>query len=142
MTGMRNILLPALAILLSAVCGCASTGGHSKVALIVDSCSTNKQIIVSRGMVDAVSMAGFLPLILPKLANTNQMDEMVARADALVVFGSIKGETDERYRFERYMVRKAAARPRRFMTARPISSGGSTSEKTTSMPSSSSSRST
>ena len=107
---MRNVLLPALAILLSAACGCASTGGHSKVALIVDSCSTNKQIIVSRGMVDAVSMAGFLPVILPKLANTNQMDEKVARADALVVFGSIKGETDERYRFERYVVRKAAAR--------------------------------
>ena len=50
-------------------------------------------------MVNAVSMAGFLPVILPNLADTNHMDEMVARADALVVFGSIKGETDERYRF-------------------------------------------
>ena len=107
---MRNVLLPALAVLLSAACGCASTGGRTKVALIVDSCSTNGQIIVSRGMVNAVSMAGFLPVILPNLADTNHMDEMVARADALVVFGSIKGETDERYRFERYMVRKAAAR--------------------------------
>ena len=84
---MRNVLLPALAVLLSAACGCASTGGRTKVALIVDSCSTNGQIIVSRGMVNAVSMAGFLPVILPNLADTNHMDEMVA-----------------------HMVRKAAAR--------------------------------
>ena len=82
---------------------------RTKVALIVEACATNNQVIVNRTMAEAVSRAGFLPVALPKLANTNQMDEMIARADALVVFGSIKGETDERYRFERCMVRKAAA---------------------------------
>lgn len=105
---MKGVVLWSAAVFLAA-CGCVSTGGRTKVALIVEACATNNQVIVNRTMAEAVSRAGFLPVVLPRIANTNQMDEMIARADALVVFGSIKGETDERYRFEHCMVRKAVA---------------------------------
>ena len=108
---MRTVPLP-VTLLLAVVCGCASLqeAPRTKVALIADACPTNRHVIGCQTTSRAISAAGFIPLVLPNAMDDAKLDEILGRADALVIFGSIAGEVQTRYDFERKLVRKAAAR--------------------------------
>ena len=108
---MRTVPLP-VTLLLAVVCGCASLQDvpRTKVALIADACPTNRQVIGCRTTSEAIAAAGFIPLVLPNAMDDAKLDEILGRADALVIFGSIAGEVQARYDFERKLIRKAAAR--------------------------------
>ena len=100
-------LLPLVGALL---CGCVSEQSRTKVCLIAEACATNRQVIGCETSARAIAAAGFVPLVLPNVLDDARLDEMLGRADALVIFGSIKGEVDARYAFEQKLVRKAAER--------------------------------
>ena len=106
---MKKILLLAFADILFAASGYASTGGHTKVALIAEACTTNRFVVGCRTTSKAIAAAGFVPLVLPNVVDDAKLDEMLGRADALVIFGSVPGEVHARYDFERKLSRKAAA---------------------------------
>jgi len=88
----------------------APTKPRTKVALIAEACATNRLVIGCQIVSKAVAAAGFVPLVLPNVLDDTTLDATLARADALVIFGSIRGEVDARYQYERMLVRKAAAR--------------------------------
>ena len=107
---MRKVGFLLLPLLLTA-CGCASLqdAPRTKVTLIVEACATNRQVIGCRTTSEAIAAAGFIPLVLPNAMDEAKLDEIIGRADALVIFGSIRGEVQARYDFERKLIRKAAA---------------------------------
>ncbi|MBQ6329591.1 MAG: C69 family dipeptidase [Kiritimatiellae bacterium] len=82
---------------------------RTKVALIAEACTTNRSVVGCRTTSKAVAAAGFVPLVLPNEVDDAKLGEMLARADALVLFGSVRGEVQARYDFERKLVRMAAA---------------------------------
>lgn len=90
--------------------GVVAVGVTQKIAAIVEASSPGRMVVADRVMADALAQAGFLPFVLPHVADTNVVRAMVERADALVVFGAMKDDTDERYRFERQLIRQAATR--------------------------------
>ena len=105
---MRKFFAP-ISLVLLAVCGCVLPKERSKVVLIAEACATNQQVIANRVVSKAIAEAGFVPLVLPNVLGDEQVDEILGRADALVVFGAIPGEVEARYQFERMLILKAAA---------------------------------
>ena len=81
-----------------------------KVVLIADACPTNRHVIGCKTSSQVAVEAGFIPLVLPGVVPDDRLGEMLDRADALLLFGSIAGEVDARYQFERKLVRMAAER--------------------------------
>ena len=104
------LLLSSLALGGCVLVQSGSERPRTKVALIVDACPTNRLVIGCQTTSAAISAAGFIPLVLPNAMDEAKLDEILGRADALVVFGSIRGEVQARYDFERKLIRKAAAR--------------------------------
>lgn len=83
---------------------------RAKVALIAEGCVGNGLVVTRQTVTEAIAAAGFMPLVLPNVSCTNRIDEILDRADALVIFGSVKGETPIRRKFETRLIRRAAAR--------------------------------
>jgi len=107
----QSLVLSLLLSVLFAGCRSAHEGEkRTKVALIAEACAPNRHVIGCQTVSKAVAAAGFIPLVLPNVLDEARVDEILGRADALVIFGSIPGEVDARYRYERMLVRKAAAR--------------------------------
>ena len=91
--------------------GRTSTNGSVRVALIAEGCLDNGMVVTRRTVTDAVSAAGFVPLVLPNIADTNQVEAILDRVDALVVFGALnKQNYRRRSAFELPLIRRAAAR--------------------------------
>lgn len=92
----------------------AAEGGtaaaRTKVALIAEGCVNNGLVVTRRTVTDSIAEAGFVPLVLPNVSCTNGVDDVLDRADALVIFGSIKGEQPVRKEFEQRLIRRAAER--------------------------------
>ncbi len=82
---------------------------RTKVALIAEACTTNRSVVGCRTTSKAIAAAGFVPLVLPNEVDDAKLDEMLGKADALVLFGAVPGEVHARYDFERKLVRMAAA---------------------------------
>lgn len=98
-------------------CGCRSgavdgTGAapQAKVALIAEGCVDGGLVVTRQTVTDSIAAAGFVPLVLPNVACTNEIDEVLGRADALVIFGAMKGESSGRKKFEARLIRRAAER--------------------------------
>ena len=118
MSAMKRIQVIAwgLGLVLGAVlCGCRTDGGaeaasRTKVALIAEGCVDNGLVVTRQTVTDSIAAAGFMPLVLPNVPCTNRVDEVLDRADALVIFGAMKGETPVRKKFERRLILRAAER--------------------------------
>lgn len=82
---------------------------RTKVALIAEACTTNRSVVGCRTTSKAIAAAGFVPLVLPNEVDDAKLDEMLGKADALVLFGAVPGEVHARYDFERKLVRMASA---------------------------------
>ena len=91
--------------------GCQTATPRVKVALIAEGCVTNGFIIARHTNSDAISAAGFLPVILPRIADTNLLAAAMDQADALVLTGSLQGnDFPVRVAFEHMLMRMALDR--------------------------------
>ena len=84
--------------------------GMPKIALIAEGCRTNGMVTVRRTVTDAIVQAGYVPLVLPDTHKPELEDAMLEHADALVIFGGLKGDVPRRVEFEMRLIRTAAAR--------------------------------
>ena len=82
-----------------------------KIVVIAESCVTNRYVMSGRNASDALAAAGYLPIILPNIADTNLLAAAMDRAYALVLTGSAKGnDTKVRVAFEKMLIRMALDR--------------------------------
>ena len=106
-TGMLRGAGGLLALALLAA-GCQTAAPRVKVALIAEGCATNGFIITRHTISDAISAAGFLPVVLPRIADTNLLAAAMGQADALVLTGSLPGnDYPVRVAFEHMLMRMA-----------------------------------
>ena len=105
------------ALLLTAASGFAaeekaeSGKARPPVVLVAEGCSTNAFGFVKarRLIVDTLASAGFLPLVMPNVAQPEFLDEAIRRADALMIWGSIEdGPFWPRTEFEKKLILRAA----------------------------------
>ena len=83
----------ALIALVATLFGCATApekGKVKKFVAIADVCTTNGYLCARVTNSDAISAAGFLPVLVPCLADTNAVAAIMDRMDALVLTGAIK----------------------------------------------------
>ena len=91
--------------------GCTTTVPRAKVVAIVDACTTNGFIMARHTNSDAISAAGFVPVVVPRIADTNLLAAALDRADALVLTGFVKGnDYHARVAFEHMLMRMALER--------------------------------
>ena len=92
---MKKNMLGALAALAAAslITGCQTASGQPerrvKVVAIAESCVTNHYIMSGRNASKAMAAAGYLPVILPDVADTNLLAYAMDHADARVLTGSV-----------------------------------------------------
>lgn len=96
-------------------CGTLSTDaaneGRKKLVVIADVCTTNGFISARKTNTDAISAAGFLPVIIPNLVDTNAVAAIMDKADALVLTGAIRSsDYPVRNRFESMLIGMAIER--------------------------------
>jgi putative glutamine amidotransferase len=106
--------LAAGIVLAAAFAGCvAPTAGKKmkKLVAIADVCKTNGFISARVTNSDAIAAAGFLPVPVPGLEDTNTVAEIMDRVDALVLTGAIR-ESDKgrRNEFDFMLIRMALER--------------------------------
>ena len=92
------------------LCVSSAFAGAPKIALIAEGCRTNGMVTVRRTVTDAIVQAGYVPLVLPDTHKPELEDAMLEHADALVIFGGLKGDVPRRVEFEMRLVRAAAAK--------------------------------
>ena len=83
----------ALIALVATLSGCATApekGAMKKLVAIADVCTTNGYLCARVTNSDAIAAAGFLPVLVPCLADTNAVAAIMDRVDALVLTGAIK----------------------------------------------------
>ena len=114
---MKKNMLGALAALAAAslITGCQTASGQPerrvKVVAIAESCVTNHYIMSGRNASKAMAAAGYLPVILPDVADTNLLAYAMDHADALVLTGSVKGDNySRRIKFEHMLIKMALDR--------------------------------
>ena len=102
-----------LALAASSACFAATAAGGKakKLVAIADVCKTNGFISARVTNSDAIAAAGFLPVLVPSLADTNTVAEIMDRVDALVLTGAIKeSDKDKRNEFDFMLIRMALER--------------------------------
>ena len=93
--------------------GCQTAGRPDKVKVVAvaDACTTNGFVMARRTNTDALSAAGYLPLLVPRVADTNLLAAAMDRADALLLTGGVKEQDYEgRIQFELLLMRMAIER--------------------------------
>lgn len=82
-----------------------------KVVGIADSCVTNGFVMARNTNTDALSAAGYLPVLIPRIADTNLLAKAMDRVDALLIVGGVKGQDyDGRIEFEKMLMGMALER--------------------------------
>lgn len=107
----RLIAFVAVAVALS---GCAISpekGKAKKMVAIADVCTTNGFLCARVTNSDAISAAGFLPVLVPNIADTNAVAAIMDRMDALVLTGAIAAsDRKKRDQFDFMLIRMALER--------------------------------
>ena len=99
-----------LAVAFTAGCRTGRTD-RVKVVAIADTCPTNGFAMARVTNTDALSAAGYLPVIIPRIADTNLLAAAMDRADALLLVGGVKEQDYEgRIQFELLLMRMAIER--------------------------------
>ena len=112
-TGIKAKTISALMGLVVAVllAGCQTgSADRVKVAAIADSCVTNGFAMTRYTVTDAISAAGFIPMLLPRISDTNLLAKAMDKSDALVITGSVAGDAKDRVQFEHMLMRMALER--------------------------------
>lgn len=86
----RAVAFIAVAVTLSGCATATDKGNVRKLVAIADVCTTNGYLCARVTNSDAISAAGFLPVLVPCLADTNAVAAIMDRVDALVLTGAIK----------------------------------------------------
>ena len=99
----------------SLITGCQTPASQPesnvKVVVIAESCVTNHYVMSSRRASLAMAAAGYLPVVLPDVADTNLLASAMDRAYALVLTGSVKGDDyRRRIKFEHRLIKMAIDR--------------------------------
>ena len=82
-----------------------------KIVMIAESCVTNRYVMSGRNASNALAAAGYLPLVLPNIADTNLLAAAMDRAYALVLTGSAPGNDSKvRVAFEHLLIKMALDR--------------------------------
>ena len=109
------IIRIAAGFALAAACvGCIAPTAETKtkkLVAIADVCKTNGFISARVTNSDAIAAAGFLPVLIPNLADTNTVAEIMDRVDALVLTGAIKeSDINKRNEFDFMLIGMALDR--------------------------------
>lgn len=86
----------AIVVILFVLAGCGTFSNNpsilpqKKLVAIADVCNRNGFISVRKTNSDAISAAGFLPVLIPHLSDTNAVAAIMDKADALVLSGAVK----------------------------------------------------
>ena len=108
----RDVLIACGLVAAALMAGCQTgSSGRVKVVAIADSCVTNGFVMARNTNTDALSAAGYLPILLPRIADTNLLAKAMDRVDALLLAGGVKGQDyDGRIEFEMLLMRMAIER--------------------------------
>ncbi len=116
---MKKLSVFAAAALSVVVLGCATSSktaapdasSRLKIVAIAEACTTNRYVMSGRNASNAIAAAGYLPIILSDIADTNLLAQAMDRVDALVLTGSVKGDAyRHRIAFEHMLIRMALER--------------------------------
>lgn len=111
MKRLRFIFVVAQVVSLVALTGCMTSQPRAKVVAIADSCVTNGFVMSRVTNTDALSAAGYVPFILPRVSDTNVLAKAMDQVDALVITGSVKGDAGKaRTEFEKILIGMALDR--------------------------------
>ena len=110
-----NVVLTACGVLaVMSATGCQTKEARPdrvKVVVMADACHTNGIAAARNTNADALSAAGYLPVVLPWVGDTNLLEKAMDRADALLLTGGIKGQDyNKRVAFEMLLMRMAIER--------------------------------
>lgn len=94
------------------VAGCRTAQpGRVKVVAIADYCVTNGFFMARYTNSDALTAAGYLPVLIPRIADTNLLAKAMDRVDALLLAGGVKGQDyPARVEFEKLLMGMALER--------------------------------
>ena len=109
--GIAAVVVSCL-IVSAVLSGCRSrASGRVKVVAIADACVTNGFMTARTTNADALSSIGYLPLLVPRISDTNLLEAAMDKADALLLAGGIKGQDyNGRIEFEMLLMRMALER--------------------------------
>ena len=94
-----------LAATFTAGCQTASSG-KVKVVGLADACVTNGFVMARRTNTDALSAAGYIPMLIPQISDTNLLAQTMDRVDALLLTGGVKGQDyPNRIAFEKLLMK-------------------------------------
>jgi putative glutamine amidotransferase len=96
----------------SAFTGCQTRPPNKvKVVALADGCVTNGFVMARSTNSDALSAAGYIPVLIPRISDTNLLAQAMDRVDALLLTGGIKGQDyPNRIEFEKLLMRMAIER--------------------------------
>ena len=112
-TRVLSKLLIACALLAAAfVVGCRTPPSQrAKVVALADGCVTNGFVTARNTNADALSAAGYIPMLIPQISDTNLLAQAMDRVDALLLTGGIKGQDyPNRIAFEKLLMGMAIER--------------------------------
>ena len=96
----------------SAFTGCQTRPPNKvKVVALADGCVTNGFVMARSTNSDALSAAGYIPVLIPRISDTNLLAQAMDRVDALLLTGGIKGQDyPNRIEFEKLLMGMAIER--------------------------------
>ena len=96
----------------SAFTGCQTRPPNKvKVVALADGCVTNGFVMARSTNSDALSAAGYIPVLIPRISDTNLLAQAMDRVDALLLTGGIKGQDyPNRIEFEKLLMSMAIER--------------------------------
>ena len=96
----------------AAMTGCQTRSpGKVKVVALADGCVTNGFVMARNTNFDALAAAGYIPVLLPRISDTNLLAQAMDRVDALLLTGGIKGQDyPNRIEFEKLLMGMAIER--------------------------------
>ena len=82
-----------------------------KVVGLADACVTNGFVMARSTNTDALSAAGYIPMLIPQISDTNLLAQTMDRVDALLLTGGVKGQDyPNRIAFEKLLMSMAIER--------------------------------
>ncbi len=102
----------SLFVAAAAITGCQTRSpGKVKVVALADGCVTNGFVMARNTNSDALSAAGYIPMLIPRISDTNLLAQAMDRVDALLLTGGIKGQDyPNRIEFEKLLMGMAIER--------------------------------
>ena len=92
--------------------GCQTASSDKvKVVGLADACVTNGFVMARSTNTDALSAAGYIPMLIPQISDTNLLAQAMDRVDALLLTGGVKGQDyPNRIAFEKLLMGMAIER--------------------------------